>query len=118
MQKGGPWSVMKNLPASLLRLAALIAVSCNLALNADAAANPKAGDHPNPKSSEAQPGDQRSAEANARAEARKEAAPDKSAIDRYDLNGNGKLDPDEVAAMESDKRKTKAGKAKKEKTRN
>ncbi len=106
---------MKNLPASLLRLALplLLLVSSSLAANARAAANPKAGDRPNPKSSETHPGDHRSAEGKAKAEANKERTPDKSTLDRYDANGNGKMDPDEVAAMQSDKKKGETGKSKK-----
>lgn len=112
---------MKNLPTSALRLTAILAITSSLALTGYGAANPKAGDRPNPKSSETHPGDERSAEGKAKAEANKEkadanreAAPDKSTLARYDANGNGKLDPDEVAAMQADKGKAKAKKSKKE----
>ena len=105
---------MKNLPTSALRIAAILAISSGLTLSTYAAANPKAGDHPNPKSSEPHPGDEHAAEGKAKAEAKKEATPDKSTLDRYDANRNGKLDPDEVATMQADKEKAKAGKAKKE----
>src|SRR5688500_19022062 len=104
---------MKNLPTSLMRLIALAVVSPALAVHAHAAPNPKAGDRPNPKSSETHPGDHRSAEGKAKAEANKERTPDKSALDRYDVNGNGKMDPDELAAMQSDKKKAEASKSKK-----
>ena len=104
---------MKNLPASLLRLCALAVISSGLAVHAGAAANPKAGDRPNPKSSETHPGDHRSAEGKAKADANRERTPDKSTLDRYDVNGNGKMDPDEVAAMRSDKKKSETSKSKK-----
>lgn len=96
---------MTNLQKSLLRTGALIAVSFGLAVSAQAAANPKAGDHPNPKSSEPHPGDARSAEGKAKAEAARNSAHEKSTLDRYDVNRNGKLDPDESAAMQADKEK-------------
>src|SRR6188768_3868037 len=86
---------MKNLPRTLLRGCAIASVSIGLVATAQAAANPKAGDHPNPKSSEPHPGDVHSAEGKAKAEASKNAAHDKSTLDRYDTNRNGKLDPDE-----------------------
>jgi hypothetical protein len=107
---------MKNLPTSALRIAALLAISSGLTLSTYAAANPKAGDRPNPKSSEPHPGDTRSAEGKAKAAAKKEATPEKSALDRYDANGNGKLDPDEVAAMQADKEKGATKKAKKDRS--
>ena len=81
-------------------------VSVALVAAAQAAANSKAGDRPNSKSSEPHPGDARSAEGKAKADARKNAAHDKSTLDRYDTNRNGKLDPDEVAAMQADKEKS------------
>ena len=70
-----------------------------------AAANQKAGDHPNAKSSDPHPDDARSAERKSRTESGKSAVHDKATLDRYDVNRNGKLDPDEVAAMQADKRK-------------
>jgi hypothetical protein len=96
---------MKNLPTKLWRTGAVIVVSLGLAIAARAAANPKAGDRPNPKSSETHPGDEHAAEGKAKAEAKKNAAHDKSALERYDANRNGKLDPDEIAAMQADKTK-------------
>lgn len=108
--------MMNNLPKSLLRTGAILAVSIGLAVSAQAAPNPKAGDHPNPKSSEPHPGDARAAEGKARAEAQKNAAKEKADLARYDANRNGKLDPDEVAAMQADKDKPvekKRGKGKK-----
>jgi hypothetical protein len=104
---------MKNLPTSLLRLITLVVVSSALAVHAHAAANPKAGDRPNPKSSETHPGEHRSAEGKAKADANKGRTPEKSALDRYDVNGNGKMDPDEIAAMQSDKKKGETSKSKK-----
>ena len=107
---------MKNLPNLLLRTTAIVAVSFGLAVTAQAAANPKAGDHPNPKSSQPHPGDTRSAEGKAKAEANKDAAREKADLARYDANRNGKLDPDELAAKEADKDKPvekKRGKGKK-----
>ena len=109
-------SGMKKLPRTLLRGCAIAAVSIGLVATAQAAANPKAGDHPNPKSSEPHPGDAHSAEGKARAEANKNAAHDKATLNRYDTNRNGKLDPDEVAAMQADKEKSaerKPGRGKK-----
>lgn len=114
---------MNNLSRSLLRASAMLVVSFGLAVTAQAAANPKAGDHPNPKSSEPHPGDARAAEGKARAaegkakaEAQKNAAKEKADLARFDANRNGKLDPDEVAAMQADKEKPvekKRGKGKK-----
>jgi hypothetical protein len=107
---------MNNLPRSLLRASAMLVVSFGLAVTAQAAANPKAGDHPNPKSSEPHPGDARAAEGKAKAEAQKNAAKEKADLARFDANRNGKLDPDEVAAMQADKEKPvekKRGKGKK-----
>ena len=107
---------MNNLPKSLLRAGAILAVSFGLAAATQAAPNPKAGDHPNPKASEPHPGDQRSAEGKAKAEANKAAAREKADLARYDANHNGKLDPDELAAMQADKEKPadkKRGKGKK-----
>jgi hypothetical protein len=95
---------MKNLPPSLRRIGVVVAVSLGLALAAQAAPSPKAGDHPNPKASSPHPGDVRAAEGKARADANK-AAKKKSALDRYDADRNGKLDPDEIAAMEAEKKK-------------
>jgi hypothetical protein len=40
------------------------------------------------------------------------AKPDAEALRRYDKNGDGKLDPDEQAAMLADENKAKAEKAK------
>ena len=98
---------MNSLPKLILRSGAGLAIVLGLAATAQAAANPKAGNHPNPKSAEPHPGDTRSAEGKAKAEANKGAAHEKSALDRYDTNGNGKLDPDEVAAMQADKKSDK-----------
>src|SRR5688572_9875494 len=109
---------MNNLPR-ILRCGAIAAIALGFVASARAAANPKAGDHPNSKSSEPHPGDARAAEGKAKAEANKKAAHDKSALDRYDANRNGKLDPDEVAAMQADKEKPegkKSGKGKKSKS--
>ena len=94
---------MNNLPQTLLRGGAIAVVSIVLVAAAHAAANPKAGDRPNPKSSEPHPGDARSAEGKAKADARKNAAHDKATLDRYDTNRNGRIDPDEAAAMQADK---------------
>jgi hypothetical protein len=107
---------MNNVPRTLLRGGAIVAISLGLMAAAQAAANPKAGDHPNPKSSEPHPGDERSAEGKTKAEANKKAAHEKSALERYDTNRNGKLDPDEVAAMQADQKKPedkRTGKGKK-----
>jgi hypothetical protein len=107
---------MNNLPKTLLRTAALMAVSLGLSVAVQAAANPKAGDRPNPKSSEPHPGDARSAEGKAKADAARDAAHEKASLERYDANRNGKLDPDESAAMQADKDKPtekKRGKGKK-----
>ena len=116
---------MNNLPR-ILRCGAIAAIAFGLVASAHAAANPKAGDHPNPKSSEPHPGDARAAEGKAKAEANKtkaeankNAAHEKSALERYDANRNGKLDPDEVAAMQADKERPegkKSGKGKKTKS--
>jgi hypothetical protein len=95
---------MKNLPQSLRRTGAMVAVSLGLAMAAQAAPSPKAGDHPNPKASAPHPGDARAAEGKAKADANK-AAKKKSDLDRYDADRNGKLDPDEIAAMEAEKKK-------------
>ena len=110
---------MNILPQTLLRGAAIAAISFALVAAAQAAANPKAGDNPNPKSSEPHPGDARAAEGKAKAEAKKNAAQEKATLARYDMNRNGKLDPDEVAAMEAEKNKPtdkKTGKGKKTKS--
>jgi hypothetical protein len=96
---------MNNLPKLLLRTSAILAVSFGLAVTAQAAANPKAGDRPNPKSSEPHPGDAHSAEGKAKAEANKDAAREKADLARYDANRNGKLDPDELAAKQADQEK-------------
>ena len=104
---------MNSLPTSILRSAAGFALLLGFTVAAQAAANPKAGDHPNPKSAEPHPGDARAAEGKAKAEANKKEAHEKSALDRYDTNGNGKLDPDEVAAMEAAKKSDKKTKGKK-----
>jgi hypothetical protein len=96
---------MNNLPKTLLRTGALFAVSVGLAIAAQAAPNPKAGDHPNPKASAPHPGDAHSAEGKAKADANRDAAQEKAALERYDANHNGKLDPDEIAAMEAAKDK-------------
>ena len=97
---------MNNLPRTLLRCGAITAVSVGLIAAAHAAANSKAGDRPNPKSSEPHPGDEHAAEGKAKAAAKKSSTPDKSTLERYDTNRNGKLDPDEVAAMHADKKKS------------
>ena len=96
---------MNNLPKTLVRTGAIIAVSFGLAVAAQAAPNPKAGTHPNPKASEPHPGDVHAAEGKAKADANRAAAHEKAALERYDANRNGKLDPDEVAAMQADKDK-------------
>ena len=82
----------------------MVAVSLGLAIAAQAAPSPKAGDHPNPKASAPHPGDARAAEGKAKADANK-AGERKSELDRYDADRNGKLDPDEIAAMEAGKKK-------------
>jgi hypothetical protein len=96
---------MNNLPKTLLRTGAMIAVSFGLAVAVQAAPNPKAGTHPNPKASEPHPGDARAAEGKAKADANRESAHEKAELERYDANRNGKLDPDELAAMQADKEK-------------
>jgi hypothetical protein len=47
--------------------------------------------------------------------AAKKAKRDAEMIKKYDKNGNGKLDPDEEAAMKADQAKAKAEKEKKKK---
>src|SRR5688500_1143573 len=96
---------MKYLPQTVLRCGAIAIVSLGLIATLRAAANSKAGDRPNPKSSEPHPGGERAAEGKAKAEAKKNAAHDKATLQRYDTNRNGKLDPDEVAAMHADKQR-------------
>jgi hypothetical protein len=99
-------SRMNNLPRTVLRYGAIAAIAIGVVAAAHAAANRKAGDRPNSKSSEPHPGDARAAEKKSKAESEKSAAHDKATLDRYDINRNGKLDPDEVAAMQADKRKS------------
>ena len=104
---------MNKLPRNSLRLATTLVLVFGLAAVSQGAANPKAGDRPNPKSSETHPGDERAAEGKAKAAENKAKAAenkakaqDKSALERYDANRNGKLDPDELAAMQADKEKS------------
>jgi hypothetical protein len=47
--------------------------------------------------------------------AAKKAKRESDALKKYDKNGNGKLDPDEEAAMKADQAKAKAEKEKKKK---
>ena len=82
-----------------------------------AAANSRAGDRPNAKASEERPGDERAAEGKAKAETRRNSPYDKATLDRYDTNRNGKLDPDEVAAMHADKQRGADKKTSKRRTR-
>ena len=83
-----------------------MAIAIGVVAAAHAAANRRAGDRPNSKPSEPHPGDARTAEKKAGAEAQKGEVHDRATLDRYDTNRNGKLDPDEVAAMQADKRKS------------
>ena len=96
---------MNNLSRTLLRGGAIIAIATGIVAAAHAAANRRAGDRPNPKSSEPHPGDARATEKKAETGSQKSAVHDKATLDRYDVNRNGKLDPDEAAAMQADKRK-------------
>ena len=89
----------------MLRCGAIAAISIGLVATIRAAANSRAGDRPNAKASEPRPGDEHAAEGKARAETRKSSPYDKATLDRYDTNRNGKLDPDEVAAMHADKQR-------------
>lgn len=45
----------------------------------------------------------------------KKSAKDAELLKKYDKNGNGKLDPDEVAAMKADQAKARAEKERKKK---
>lgn len=51
--------------------------------------------------------------ADAAAKAEKKAKKDAADLKKYDKNGNGKLDPDEEAALKADAEKAKAEKKKK-----
>jgi hypothetical protein len=97
---------MNNLPRTVLRCGAIVAIAIGVVAAAHAAANRRAGDRPNSKSSEPHPGDARAAEKKSGAETKKGEVYDRATLDRYDTNRNDKLDPDEVAAMQADKRKS------------
>ena len=79
---------MKKLSSKLTLLASVLAVACMFTVPAVRAADDAA-------------------------KAEKKAKQEAADLKKYDKNGNGKLDPDEIAARDADREKAKAEKKKK-----